>query len=447
MIKHILPVTLIAAAVLVASATRAGAQDANDALQARRYIDPLNGFSLRPPKGAERQRQSATAQLVSWLKRDAKSGAIAWSLRIRKVTYKLGEDEKFDLKEYSKEILRKLSTQEKFKVDDVTVTKLAGKEALDLAGTGAGALELWQSEMWVHANEGVFLVFSLAGPKDDARKLDKLFDTILSTVEITDPEEEAKKRRKFLKAGARLMLSLDEDRVKKAIRKEPQIRLLTYQGKKVGYMIQVEKMTYEGKHPAVQVESYALAKLPDLPLRISRSTMVATVGRSLEKWNDRLTLHTEKGRINVVEKGLQKGSVLLCDTTRNEEPLPTRKHTDVPTDWYLPKAMGMILPRLLDPADPNTYAFATYNSGDNRFDMRTMFVIGKRRIEVDGRKIEAYQLLDQTHWDKDPATLYVTEDGDLIRMESVDGFVMKAVDRRTLLKHYPDAKKTLDLME
>ena len=48
----------------------------------RLYIDPLNGFSLRPPVDTARTRTTASSRLVTWTRRDEKTGAVLWMLSV-----------------------------------------------------------------------------------------------------------------------------------------------------------------------------------------------------------------------------------------------------------------------------------------------------------------------------------------------------------------------------
>jgi len=71
----ILLVTLLT--VFALAAPGMAAPKAPDVLGGR-YRSIFHGFSLCPPAGTERVRQTSRRRLVAWVKRDGPTGAIRW---------------------------------------------------------------------------------------------------------------------------------------------------------------------------------------------------------------------------------------------------------------------------------------------------------------------------------------------------------------------------------
>ena len=92
---------LVAASVVVPLAVEARGEEA----LGRRYTDPVNGFSLRPPLDAERVRQTSPALLVSWRKRDPDRNAVLRTLSVLRAVEKRPMG---DLGTYSKALADKL---------------------------------------------------------------------------------------------------------------------------------------------------------------------------------------------------------------------------------------------------------------------------------------------------------------------------------------------------
>ena len=73
-------------------------------------------------------------------------------------------------------------------------------------------------------------------------------------------------------------------------------------------------------------------------------------------------------------------------------------HQDKPTDtklppYYLPQALGQLLPRLL-PAEPAQYLFAFYVSGPRTVLQRYIDVGAPSEVELDGQSVRAIPISD-----------------------------------------------------
>jgi hypothetical protein len=412
---------------------------------ANRYRDPLNGFSLRPIKGTQRQVKSATAILASWTKRDEKSGAILWTFSVRKAGRKVDPNEAFNLKKFAQKLRKQVMRNDRFRVDKVEFKSVDKKPGIVLTGQSVGAMKFWQREHWVRVKPGRWLVFTLFGSLKKEDMLDKAMSTMMETVEVTDPAEEIKRRKEYLRNGKVLLLALSKEKLTKALRKEPIWRIMKLKGKPVGWMRQVEKTGREERFDGVRVVTHSWAKIPDVPLRVSKATMFASVGRSYSTWKETLRIGSGSKRIVFREKGLQRDQIIMSSASKNGRDLPATQRKDLPGGWFLPKAMELLLPRLVDLSEPGTYSFATYNSRTNKFDMRTFIVHKPTTIEIadGGAKIRVIRCQDQSHWDKDPATLYLKPDGTLVRMESQSGFVVERSTEKEVRKTFRAAADAL----
>ena len=125
-----------------------------------RYIDKINGYSLRGPAGAARQRGYSTSRLVTWTRRDRSTGAVDLTLAVlqREETKK-----KIDLKVYAASLTRRLAREQQLYVNKIRFTTVAGKSAIDLSGTGGlTGLGLWQRQAWILRKDGQFLILAIS---------------------------------------------------------------------------------------------------------------------------------------------------------------------------------------------------------------------------------------------------------------------------------------------
>ncbi|MFP4435135.1 MAG: hypothetical protein ACLFTN_11795 [Phycisphaerae bacterium] len=430
------PFTGIVVTCLCLAATVLPALGDDETKLGSRYRDPLNGFSLRPIEGTERQVKSATANVASWMKRDAKRGAIVWTFSVRKAAREVDPNETFDIKTYAKQLRKDAMQRERFRVDEVAFESVDEKPGIVLIGQSVGAMKFWQKEHWVRIKPGRWLVFTIFGSLQKERDLDQAMSTMMKTAKINDPAEEMKRRKEYLRNGKVVLLALTKEALAKAVKDKPVWRIMKVNDKPVGWMRQVEDIGREERMDGLSVVTHSWAKIPEVPLRVSEAKMFSSVGRTYSTWEEVLRVGEGRKRIVFREEGLQRDQVVMSSATKNGRDLPTTKRKDLPGSWFLPRAMEMILPRLVDLSKPGNYSFATYNSRTNKFDMRTFIVHKPTTIRIGDVKIEVVRCQDQSHWDKDPATLYLKPDGTLVRMESPGGFTVERSTRKEVVKTF-----------
>ena len=83
---------------------------------------------------------------------------------------------------------------------------------------------------------------------------------------------------------------------------------------------------------------------------------------------------------------------------------------DLP-EWYLPQAIGHLLPRMLPLNKPQTYMFVTYVSETHQLMSRYVDVSEAKEISFNGQKVLAIAVQDRIGLEGVPTTYYVTPDG------------------------------------
>ena len=93
---------------------------------------------------------------------------------------------------------------------------------------------------------------------------------------------------------------------------------------------------------------------------------------------------------------------------RNANPAP---EVHSPAPWYLPQAVGSMLPRLLPLGRPTSYLFQSYISESHEVIHRYVDVGVEKEVTVGGRKVRAVPITDRIRLEGSPTIHYVTHSG------------------------------------
>ena len=405
------------------------------------YKDQVEGFSLRPPLGTERIREPSTSRLVTWAKRDRKTGAIAWTFSVIRVIH--AKRKIADLATYGKEVARKLRIEDKFKLESVRMAKTGGKGAFHIRGQTSGISRRWQRQVWVQASPHRFLVFVMTGLPGEKARLDSICDTILQTLDVRDPAAERMARQKTLKRGETLLRGLTEKQFAAAVAGKPQWYLMRIKGKPIGFMLIQSSAAKRAQVKGFEVKTWAMVRPAGGEVRLMKRVLFTTPTRVLEEWKESVQVGDGKSATVASEIGMMtNGTKIVCDVSYNGK--VTTKGKLVPAGIYLPRATAMLLPRLADLAKPATYGFATYTTKVNDFDYRAFTVVGADRISIGGKNVDTIRITDQVAADAIPTTLWVEKNGRVLRMENRgagrDAFVMQIADKRAVTRLFPKAE-------
>jgi hypothetical protein len=194
--------------------------------------------------------------------------------------------------------------------------------------------------------------------------------------------------------------------------------------------------------------------------------MFCTFDRRNESWSAIALVDDPKsGRANVSELGVstmrrkaipEKGSVLkdgnkgitLTDEyvlsvtqfgkSANAEPI-----TQQLVPWYLPQALGHLLPRLLPRNEPKTYLFVSYVSERGKVLSRYVDVGREDTFTINGQNVRAVPIRDRIGLEGSVTTHYVSGDGKYLGSVNPDSHVtVLPTDAATLEKLWKDANLT-----
>jgi len=399
----------------------------------KRYVDPLHGFSLRPPVGTERRRGFSPSKLVSWVRRDSASGAILWTLSVLRATER---KKQIELGPYSKALAEKLRREENFKMESLELSPVAGKAAIHLRGLTAG-VKMWQRQVWILARPSQFLIVMISGPETIKGRLDAICRRVLATLQLTDPTKAREIQRKNLARGRGFLSDLNDKKLADAIQAGPTWFLLKHMGRNVGFRRVTEAPARREDVDGYLVKMWVMLSLPKTQARLMKHEMFVAGDLGVERWRKRLQIGSGKTGHVIDEDGLKQNELIVCNVLLDGR--VTTRQKKVRKAIYLPQAAGMLLGRLIDLKTPAAYAFAVYDSERNSLDMRTFTVIGPTTIELGGRRIEAIRATDRPAMDAEAATLYLDARGRLLRMETAEGLVMERSTAGAVRRRFPNA--------
>ncbi len=425
--------------VFLAAVFWAAAATAAESKLGPRHIDPVNGFSLCPPAGAQRDLGVSTTKLARWVMRDAKTGAIAWQLIVRKATV-AGEVTPAVLANQLGVSLRKQSA---VRVEKAAEAAVAGKPGVETAIIHGTTSQRWQHELWAQRGPGEFLVLSISGALGMRGEMDELLGLAAGTLQLTDPREQAELRKENLQRGADLLATITQAKLAKAVAGEAQWFLYRRGESDVGFMRVTCKQAGAGPAQGVEVSTLARLGLPDGQSAVINRVMFSSTSRSTERWTETAqVLRGGKVVRRMSEVGQCEGGLISCTVTSDGKSATRKKALEPAAALsYLPRALAILLPKLVDLSKPAAYGFATYTTSANDFDLRTFTVIGPAAAPAGAQSSPAVEATDQLAADAAPAAMELTSDGSLLRMTTDAGIVMERSTRSAVLRRFPDAEK------
>lgn len=433
--------------VLVGVVALAATPAAGEVSLGKRYINVLHGFSFQPPAGAQRKKKNRT---ISWTGIDPKTRAIAWTLTVSHVA-EIGSKD-LPLPKYMKALVAKLKKEENFNISSSELATIAGRNAIDIrATTGAGRLHLWQRQLWVEIRqtprEKQFLLFRISGSWMLREKMAEIVGAVAGSLKVeADPGRARIIRKANLDRGKALLKGITPGRVARVLRAKPHWYILTLNGAYAGFVrIQEQPGEYKGED-GYHVTTWAMMQVARQPVRLVRRQMFSTADRKTERWLEQWQVGDGKLARNGAEDGLKARNVIVCNVDTGMRSYSVKK-SDVPEDIYLTRAIGMLLPRLVDLTRPGAYAFATYSSQGSRFDMRTFTVVGPAKLKTAAGEIAVVRATDRPAEEEEPSTLYLTPAGYLLKMESPEGLGMVASTEAMVRKKYPKALGIIAAMD
>ena len=415
------------------------------------YTDPLNGFALCPPREAQHVEAKHAIYLAQWLRHNAATAETIWSLNVYQATL---PNAQADVKSNAKGLAQRIEEQPGAKVESTRFVTVAGKAAVSFAGgmtdpsqIGSGSdqgapPDMFFRQGWIATGPGKFLVIEWVVLPSQKPLISPTWEAILASVKFHDPETAIREQKENVERSQKLLWEkITPQNLQTAMPIDPKW-FLVFQGKKAVGWIRVQAQPVRVNHTAgFEIRTWAMYQIPQQKIRLVRQGMFTNSKFSLEKWGIRIQVGSGLEGVLMAEEGVRQGELVLCTFSGSQQHRNVQKKLpESVKDIYLPKALGMVLPALVDRGAKASYTFAEYAGAENDFHMRTFTVAGPERIQSNGRWVKAVKMTDQPSIGAEPIVFWVDEKGNVLRSRTPDGLLSESATPEAVLRTFPKAR-------
>lgn len=384
------------------------------------YTDASFGFALRPFSDGDLTRQkrftdAGETELVQFF-----HYRLNWAMTVNlaRIERPLSPDEM--LARIEKRLADQHPGFQAVRRDKLTIT---GHDAVRFAGTAKVKDAEWfvqEAVVAVRPTEWFVILFNT--PVDHRAKSEPLFDEILGSFQMLRSEMTQELLQQSLVRGTELLRKVAADgTIAKNLIEEHYLRTLV-DGRDVGYLWLRELRTTQNRRAGVGLHQEGWIFDAGGAVRIQVTQMFLSDDMAYERWDMRTRiLIPAAGNVpmrveQTIEQGVREQDRLLIAYTKpgNVEKLEDRTIAVSPS--FAPVAFFTLLPRLLDAKNPQTYAFAAYNSERHGLVVRSIRVVGSQDILVDGRSARVTRIEDSEGLIPPVSEIYVDAQGRLARV-------------------------------
>ncbi|HEX8524977.1 MAG TPA: hypothetical protein VF669_22190 [Tepidisphaeraceae bacterium] len=337
-------------------------------------------------------------------------------------------------------------------------TDIARQDVIDLGPNKAGMIaarftvgtqrRLLQ-QVVVQANDQLYYTVTLtsraarkdadegeADPEEQAAV--EAFNAIVDSIKLSDLGAIRQDQEDRVIRTRALFVSLTPDRVKTALVPEQWLRLLK-DGKDMGYTYVIEEPDTQGAAQGIKIGMRSRTRPDDNTQADGETWYFMSFDRRHETWSNLAFVQDKKtgGKTNMSEIGSSDATVkrvfnpklptgvidddkqppvdeittydltvTKAGKTTNTAPLKMRL-----PPFYLPQALGHILPRVVPLATPKTYMFYMYVSDQNKVMTRYVDVGQPQNVNIMGQAVQAIPITDRIGLEGSPVTHYMSPQG------------------------------------
>lgn len=318
------------------------------------------------------------------------------------------------------------------------------------------------------------------------REAVEMFNAIVDSVRLLDQSELKLDQDQRLYRTRSLFLNVNENRLRDALINQQWLRLIR-DGQDIGYMYVVEEVAPDlprrpsvapGRKPTTSqgvLVGMRSRTQPDLGVQIdAESWMWMSFDRRHEKWSsiatsisgDKREVLSEFGASDIemnrmlARDGL--GGEVRSDGTLDAKQPPVRSEEsytlnvthfsktstaqpvqrDLPV-FYLPRALGHLLPRMVPRFEPKGYMFATYVTEQREVMARYVDVGREEEVTLGGQRVRAIPIRDRIGLEGPASVHYVSPEGRYLGSVDPESRIsILPTDAATLEKIWKDANLT-----
>ena len=307
--------------------------------------------------------------------------------------------------------------------------------------SAVGQRKLFQQAI-IQANDQLYYSLTMTSPAskdakgaetDDPaeKRAAESFHQMLDTVKLLDRSIVKEDQNQRLFRTRAFLTTLTAQKLRETIVPEQWMRLLQ-NGKDIGYMYIVEEIDSKGGSDRVKV-GVRSRSYPDDTNQIDGETwFIVNTDRRHEDWSNLMWVQDRKTKQGnqIVEIGSSdrrttrqadnSGQIQVGDARDPKQP-PVRTfdtyelNVQTPAEpvkrslppFYMPQAIGHLLPRLLPIREPKTYLFATYASDRKEVMMRYVDVGTEQEADIGGQRVRAVPITDRLGLEGSPTIHYI----------------------------------------
>jgi hypothetical protein len=446
------------------------------------FMSQAAGISLRPPAGVKTVRRVSGDTVVEFVNDEKK-----WVLRVTRtvltkpmklsVPSQPGQNGDRGMLELSVETLQgKLPNNKVLRQDVIPLAK--HDAGMTIMRAAIGPQDQFIQQAIIQANEQLYYTIYMsapgqaastpadAPPKPGETEAASVFRAVLDSVEILDQEKLRAEQDDRLFKTRSLFLNWNEAKIRSVLIPEQWMRVMK-DGKDVGYSYIVEEPETRGTSPGIKIGIRSRMVLPPPLIQLDGEVWYhVSFDRRSEAWSS-LSLFTEaKDRYLVSEFGTssqrrkpvpdktalgtegidpRNPGIKLIDTYTLSVHRKTKDVTAPPIDrdlppYYIPQAIGHLLPRLLPLGEQRGYLFACWVANEAEVKLRYVDVGKQKEVTFGGQKLQVIPVTDRLGYDGAPTVHFMTMSGKYLGSESTS---LDANGTRTVLTVMPTDAATL----
>ena len=386
------------------------------------YVDGSFGFSVCPPAGCtlykEKQAADGDVEIARFVHLP-----FQWSFAVRLSATSRPLDAQTMIEGITAELSK---TLDDLKVLRGQPARIASRDGIRYAASFRASDSQWlRQQAVIPSRQTEYFVLILVTPLSDRETAEPLFDRIVGSFQLLRDERAAGRIQAALERGTAILRRAAEGDIDLGGRLVENIYLrCLVEGEEIGFVRIRERLHTLDHRRGVQISEWGWLFNKDGTRSHLEHEMFLSLDLSFERWENRLYI-IPAGKVdspqqimvdleNAIRTDDQLGVAYLPRPNAQEK---REKLFDVEPS-YASAAWNVLFPRLVDLGRPELYAFSCYKSERRGMILRTLEVVGPRRVLVDGRQENAILIEDSEGLIPPKSKMYVDRSGKLIRLEA-----------------------------
>lgn len=435
------------------------------------FSDPLQGIALRPPADAQTVRQNLSPSDIAEFINEKSS----WVLKVSRAQLPKPIPLASDPRATPPQIGLLELTAQQFKAANPSAQILRDEiQHLPIAECGILVANYSQSnqprlmqQAIIRMDDQVYYVLTMTSPQGDSERAKRTFDAVIKTVQLIDRTKIKEDQDQRLLRTRAFYNHLTAKKILAALPTE-QCQLITQGGKNIGYRYivgQTEKrFGRDGMRIGIRSHIETAAGTVD-----SQAWLTCSLDRVEEEWSSGIMTLNDKGAKNSFSElgtSTQYSRDVfdpihgVADPNDPGQPrVRTEKHyelrvtritlhgtqqpiqRDLPP-FYVPQALGFILPALLAREEAKTYMFATWSDEEQQVITRYLDVRPLQSMELSGKTMQVTPVEDRLGLEGAITIHYIDTAGHEIATRAAGGVFSCDTVRASVLAVWKNANLT-----